>query len=221
MTYGQLRRSVQTYTTNSDPEFLSQIDTFVFQTEARIGQVVKLPNYEVTTALATAAGVNTISLASLTPQFLAIDYINVLDYGTLEFKEKSFIYEAYPNNGEQGQPRYVGLQDDLTLVLGPTPDAIYNMTMYYFGKWPSLVTLGHNSATINNETFISRSFEAALLNGTLMNAHLFMQNSESYQMHKAEFMDSLGLLKEYKGGPAYKPFGEKTNAANDGQTAIK
>lgn len=216
MTYGDLRRSVQTWTTNSDPEFISQIDTMIRQCESRIGQLVKLPNYEATTSIVTVAGVNTISLSSVIPQFLAIDYINLPDYGTIEFKEKSFIYEAFPNNGEQGMPRYVGLQDDLTLVFGPTPDAVYTMTMYYFGKWPSLVTLGQNPSTANNETFISRSFEAALLNGTLMNANLFMQNMEQYQMHKQEFTENLGLVKEYKGGPAYKPFGEKTNAANDG-----
>jgi hypothetical protein len=221
VTYNELRRSVTTWTSNTDPEYLSQINTFIFQAEARIGQLVKLPNYEATASLATVAGVNTISLASLTPQFQAIDYLWFADYGTLEFKEKSFIVEAFPNNSEQGIPRYVGLQDDLTLIIGPTPDNVYNLTLYYYGKWPSLVTLGTNPSTVNNETYISRSFEAALLNGVLMNSALFMQDTECYQRHKQEFMENLGLIKEYKSGPAYKPYNEKSNAANDGQTATK
>lgn len=221
MTYGDLRRAVQTATTNTDPEFIQQIDTFIRQTEARIGMLVRLPNYSATAPLATVVGTNTISLASVSPQFITLDYIYVADYGTLEQKEKSFIREAFPNSGEQGQIRYVGMQDDLTLIFGPTPDAIYNMEMFYFSKWPSLVTIGQNPLTTNNESFISRTFEAALLNGTLMNASLFMQDKDVYAMRKAEFMESLGLVKEFKGGEAYKEFSEKTNAANDGQVSSK
>ena len=221
MTYNELRRSVQTWTSNTDPEFISQIDTFIYQCEARIGQLVRLPNYSATAPLVTVAGVNTISLSGLTPQFISVDYINLLDFGTLEQKEKSFMFEAFPNNGEQGSPRYFGLQDDLTLVLGPTPDAVYNMTLFYFSKWPSLVTLGHNPLTVNNETFISRAFETALLNGTLMNAALFMQNADSHQGHKQEFMEALGLVKEYKASSAKKEFSENTNAANDGNVSVK
>jgi hypothetical protein len=221
MTYADLRRSVQTWTSNTDPEFLSQLDVFIRQAEARIGMLVRLPSYSATASLVTVTGVNTITLATLTPQFISADYINLLDFGTLEGKEKSFMFEAFPNSGEQGPPRYFGLQDDLTVILGPTPDAVYNLTLYYFSKWPSLVTLGHNPATINNETFISRAFESALLQGTLMNAAMFMQNAEAYQGHKAEFMDALGLVKEYKQSSAKKEFSEKTNAANSGMVDSK
>ncbi len=221
MNYGDVRRSVQTFSSNTDPEFLSQIDTFIFQTESRIGQLVRLPAYSATASLVTVAGVNTISLNSLTPQFISADYINLLDFGTLEQKEKSFMFEAFPNAGEQGTPRYFGLQDDLTLIIGPTPDAVYSLTLYYFSKWGSLVALGHNPSTVNNETFISRTFEAALLNGTLMNAYLFMQDTEAYQMHKAEFMENLGLVREYKQSSAKKQFSEQTNAANIGMVDSK
>src|ERR1700722_1414931 len=141
MTYGEIRRGIQTATSNTDSEFISQIDLFIKQTESRIGMLVRLPAYSATASLVTVAGVNTIALNSLTPQFISADYLNLLDFGTLEQKEKSFMFEAFPNNGEQGPPRYFGLQDDLTVVLGPTPDAIYNLTLYYFSKWGSIVDL--------------------------------------------------------------------------------
>ena len=216
MNYGDLRRSVQTYTSNTDPEFLSQIDTFIRQTESRIGMLVHLPNYKAQTPIATVANVQTISISPGVTDFIAVESINLLDYGTLEQKETSFLEEAYPNNGEVGPPRYFAMHDDLTLTIGPVPDAVYSMILHYTKKWPSLVDLGHAPLTINNETFISSKFETSLLNGTLMNAAMFMKDAESYQGHKAEFMEGLGLVTQFAKGAAQKQRSEKTDSANDG-----
>ena len=178
--------------------------------------LVHLPNYKAQTPIATVANVQTISISPGVTDFIAVESINLLDYGTLEQKETSFLEEAYPNNGEVGPPRYFAMHDDLTLTIGPVPDAVYSMILHYTKKWPSLVDLGHAPLTINNETFISSKFETSLLNGTLMNAAMFMKDAESYQGHKAEFMEGLGLVTQFAKGAAQKQRSEKQNSANDG-----
>ena len=216
MNYGSLRRTVQTWTSVTDPEFLSEIDTFIIQTEARIAALVHIPAYKARVAITTVANVATISISPLVTDFIAVESVSLLDYGVMEMKETSFLEEAYPNNGEVGPPRYVAMSDDQTLLFGPTPDAVYSMTLHYTKLWPSLVTLGHNPTTINQETFISSKFPTALQNGVLMNAAMFMKDAESYTGHKAEFMEGLGLVTQFAKGAAQKQRSEKTDSANDG-----
>jgi hypothetical protein len=180
--------------------------------------LIHLPAYKDRASIVTAPNVPTISvLAPTFGTFVAVESINLLDYGTLEQKETSFLEEAYPNNGEVGPPRYFAMSDEYTLLIGPVPDAVYSMILHYTKKWPSLVDLGHNPLTINFETFVSGKFETALLNGTLMNAAMFMKDAESYQGHKAEFMEGLGLVTQFAKGAAGKQRSEKTDSANDGQ----
>ena len=178
--------------------------------------LVHLPNYKAATPIATVVNGQTLSISPAVTDFISVESIYLPDYGTLEQKEESFLEESYPNNSEVGPPRYFAMHDDLTLTFGPVPDAVYSMVLHYTKKWPSLCDLGHTPATINNQTFISGRFETALLNGTLMNAAMFMKDSESYQGHKAEFMEGLGLVDQFAKGAAQKQRSEKTNAANDG-----
>lgn len=204
MTYSEIRRSLEVWPGNAQPEYLQQIDTIIRQAEARIGMLVEIPAYQKTINV----GITTSTLA-LPADFVSLDFIYLPNYGNLEMKSQSFILEAFPDPTSTGQPRFVGLKDSLTLVFGPTPDATYVSTLQYSSIWPSIIDV-----TAGTETYISSRFPNALLHGSLYYAALFSQDFETAQAEKQEMMDGLGLVTDYAKNKATKQESEKkTNAA--------
>jgi hypothetical protein len=68
------------------------------------------------------------------------------DYNFLLNKDVNFIREAYPSPTDTGAPLYYALfgpqstnEAELTFILGPTPDAIYNVELHYFYYPESIV----------------------------------------------------------------------------------
>src|SRR5690348_3477687 len=98
--------------------------------------LVEIPAYQKTVSVNVAPGTALISAPS---DFKSLDWFFVPNIGNLEMKSQGFILEAYPDPTDTGTPRFIGMKDASTLILGPTPDAAYSATMQYFGKWPSIV----------------------------------------------------------------------------------
>lgn len=176
--------------------------------------LVSLPNYTQNTTLSTTANVSTVSLSSV-PGFISVNDLSVPGYGIIEQKDTSFIAEAYPDVSEKGPPRFFAMRDNVTLLIGPTPNAVYTLNLEYFGKWPSLVTLGLSSGTQTQETFISANFETALLSACMKYASMYMRDAESAKMFDDEMMANLGLVDKFARGKAKKPISEDSQAAND------
>ena len=80
------------------------------------------------------------------------------NYEYLLNKDVNFIRAAYPNPAESGIPRYYALfgpqytnRNELSFLLGPTPDANYQVELHYFYYPPTIVqgvikTLGNITA---------------------------------------------------------------------------
>ena len=212
MNYAELRENILDYTGNTDPEFSVKINSFIRQAEAKIATLAKLPAYSKVTTLSILANTATLAAPS---DFLSVDYITIPTYGILEKKDPSFILEAWPDPAERGQPRVYGLQDAKTFVFGPTPDIGYSAPMKYFAKWPSIVDLGINSGTQNQETFISQFFETALLHGSLYFAQIYQEDAEMAQVEHAELLESLGLVTKFQQGRDRRPEAEAQSASID------
>lgn len=176
--------------------------------------LIDLPAYTKTVSVTFAANSPTVDLSAVAG-FISVNDLSYNQYGIVEQKDTSFIREAYPNPAYRGPVRYFAMQNNNTLLLGPTPDIDYPAVLEYFGKWPSLVDLGTNVSTQDKETFISQYFETALLNGAMYYASLYMRDSQSAQDFKQEMVDSLGLTTKFGKGKARADKAEKTNAAND------
>jgi len=111
----------------------------------------------------------------------------------LQYKDVEFIREAYPDRTATGMPKYYAQYDRDSMLLGPTPDAAYGVTINY-GYYPeSIVTAG--------TTWLGDEFDTALLNGSLLEAARFMKSEpDTMANYENMFTLSLGLLKNLGDG---------------------
>lgn len=157
MNYETLYNSIQAYAENTEPLFVANIPIFVEEAETRIYNTINLPSLRKNvTGTATASN----QYLSLPTDWLANYSIAVIDssgnYNYLLNKDVNFIRQAYPNpTTSVGLPQYYALfgsqlsnLNEMTLILGPTPDQNYNVEMHYFYYPPTIVQ--GQIATVNN-----------------------------------------------------------------------
>ena len=140
MNYVQLYQAVQDYAESSEQSFVDNISTFVRQAEDRIYNTVQIPvlRKNVTGTLTTGNKYLSAPNDYLSTYSLAVIQAD----GTYEYllnKDVNFIRQSYPQPTDTGLPKYYGLfgsqytdLNELSFILGPTPDANYNVEMHYF-----------------------------------------------------------------------------------------
>jgi hypothetical protein len=158
-----------------------QIDTFIQQAEQRIYNSVQFPSIR-----KNVVGLTTTNnkYLSCPPDFLAPYSMAVIDgdgnYEYLLNKDVNFIRAAYPSPTATGIPKYYALfgpattntnpptiTNELTFLLGPTPNNVYSIELHYYYYPESIVTAGN--------TWLGDNFDSALLYGSLMEAYTFMK----------------------------------------------
>lgn len=158
MNYNQLVVAIQDYTENSfnyadEP---TPVITFIKQAEQRIYNSVQFPSLRKNSTGVTTASNKYLSCPSdfLSVYSMAI-YPDNGEYTFLLNKDVNFIREAYPSPTDTGAPVYYALfgpqstnEAELTFILGPTPDAIYNVELHYFYYPESIVQRPVTTATI-------------------------------------------------------------------------
>lgn len=138
--------------------------------------------------------------------------------GNYEFlldKDVNFIRQAYPNPATTGKPKHYAIfgpqsndVNELTFILGPTPDATYNAELHYYYYPESIVTAG--------ETWLGENFDSALLNGALIEAIRFMKGeADMVKLYQDMYMQAIALLKNLGDGK------QRQDAYRDGQVRIK
>jgi hypothetical protein len=158
-----------------------QIDTFIQQAEQRIYNSVQFPSIRKNVTGTTTASNKYLSSPS---DFLAVYSMAVIDgsgnYEYLLNKDVNFIRAAYPNPASTGIPKYYALfgptttndnppviTNELTFILGPTPDDAYSVELHYYYYPESIVTA--------NTTWLGDNFDSALLYGALIEAYTYMK----------------------------------------------
>jgi hypothetical protein len=149
MNYVQLQQAIQDYSENTESLFVANIPTFVQQAEERIFNTVQFPSLRRNVTGTLTSGNKYLSLPN---DFLSTYSIAVVDsagnYVYLLNKDVNFIREAYPNPGSANNalPKYYALfgpqfvlQNELSCILGPTPDASYSVELHYFFYPASIV----------------------------------------------------------------------------------
>ena len=140
MNYSALTTAICDYTQNFDTDFVNNIPVFVTQAEQRIYNSVQFPSLRK----------NVVGTVSTTNPYLSCpgDYLSsysmaVVDpvngYEYLLNKDVNFIRQAYPKPTDTGIPKYYALfgppaasSNELTFILGPSPDAAYSVELHYF-----------------------------------------------------------------------------------------
>ena len=154
MNYETLYNNIQAYAENTEQLFVASIPVFIQQAEDRIYNSVNLPSLR-----KNVIGVITSNnqYVSLPLDWLANYSIAVIDssgnYNYLLNKDVNFIREAYPTATATGLPKYYSLfgsqysnVNEMTLIIGPTPDQNYQVEMHYF-YYPPTIVQGQISGT--------------------------------------------------------------------------
>jgi len=197
MTYNELVTAVQSYTENTFPTV--DMNRMIEQAEQKIYNAVQLPSLR-----KNVTGTCTINnkYLSCPNDYLSSFSLAVIDatgtYSYLLNKDVNFIREAYPAPTDTGLPLYYGLfgpqfsyPDELSFILGPTPDAGYNMELHYF-FYPESITVA-----VDGQTWLGDNFDVALLNATLMEAITYMKGEpDMLALYQSRYQEAIMLLKQ-------------------------
>lgn len=168
---------------------MTNIPNFVRRTEERIYRYIKLPKLrKVNTSLATSIGVRTITVPN---DFLSVDSFSIISgttYTHLVPKEPDFVREAYGSTSYTSRPLIYALRDNETIILGPTPDAVYQLELVYTHKPESIVTA--------STTWIGDNAENALFSGCMVEALAFLKGEQmDIDFWNQKFMEAVGVTK--------------------------
>jgi len=123
-------------------------------------------------------------------------------YEYLLNKDVNFIRQAYPNPNDTAIPRYYALfgpqsnnADELTFMLGPTPDTTYDVELHYF-FYPQSITTAPDG-----QTWLGDNFDSVLLYGSLVEAYTYMKGEQDIlQLYNQKYMEALALAKRLGDG---------------------
>ena len=147
MNYEQLYNNIQSYAENTEQLFVANIPVFVMEAEERIYNSVQLPSLR-KNVIGTMTSGN--SYLSCPIDYLSTYSLAVIDssgnYSYLLNKDVNFIRQSYPNPTSTGMPQYYALfgtqynnNNELSFILGPTPDTNYSAELHYFYYPPTIV----------------------------------------------------------------------------------
>jgi hypothetical protein len=172
-----------------------QVDTFIKQAEQRIYNSVQLPVTRINVVGNTTSGNKYLNFP---PGWLSDFSLAVIDPVTgaqtyLLNKDVEYIRECYPTPTSNGTPKYYAIFDNTTFILGPTPDARYDMEMHYYAYPTSIVNAG--------TSWLGTNFDSVLLYGSLLEAYTFMKGeNDVIQNYMARYNEALAQLKQLAEG---------------------
>jgi hypothetical protein len=219
MTYDELFANIQAYTENTFPDTYladgssvdteTQINTFIKQAEQRIYNTVQFPSLRKNVTGVTSANNKYLSLPS---DFLATYSLAVIDAtGAYEFllnKDVNFIRQAYPKPTDTAIPKYYALfgptttndadpviTDELSAILGPTPDSAYSVELHYYYYPESIVDAA------DGHTWLGDNFDSVLLYGALVEAYTFMKGEvDLITLYNTKYNEALAMAKRLGDG---------------------
>jgi hypothetical protein len=205
MNYAALSATIQEYAENPfSPEVIA---TFVTQAEQRIFNTVQFPSLRKNVTGVTTSSNKYLSSPS---DFLAVYSIAVISatgrYTYLINKDVNFIRQAYPNPASTGTPKHyalfgptttntipANLTNELSFILGPTPDTAYNVELHYFFYPESIVTAG--------TSWLGDNFDTVLLYGAMVEALTYMKaEADQLSLYIAKYTEALSMAKRLGDG---------------------
>ena len=189
-TYTTLKSTIQDYLETTETTFVNNLGVIVSQAEDRILKTVQLPDFRKSTTGSMTSGISYLSTPSdfLSPYSLAL---NNSGYEYLIFKDVNFIREAYPVAATTGVPKYYGLFNETSFILGPTPGSGYSVELHYFYKPESITTASAGTS------WLGTNAESALLNASLVEAYTFLKGEpDLLQLYEGRYQEAIAQLQK-------------------------
>jgi hypothetical protein len=136
------------------------------------------------------------------------------DYSYLLNRDVNYIREAYPNPLLRSTPKYYAIfgssttdLNELTFIVGPTPDLDYKAELHFYYYPESIVTAG--------TSWLGDNFDSVLLYGSLVEAYTWMKGEQDMMaVYDGKFKEALALLKNLGDGK------QRGDAYQDGQVKL-
>ena len=218
MDYAALSSAIQNFSESDEQAFVAAIPTFVRTAEQRIYNSVQIAYLRKNVTGFTTSNNKYLTTPS---DFLSVYSLAVIkpngEYEYLLNKDVNFIRQAYPSPTDKGIPKYYAIfgptttssvppvmTNELSLLLGPSPDSNYNMELHYFFYPESIVTAG--------TTWLGDNFDSVLLYGSLREAAVFQrQEQDVIANYEQKYNEAMTLLKQLGDGK------ERQDAYRSGQ----
>ena len=207
MNYAALVVAISDYTENTFQTV--DVNLFITQAEQRIYNSVQFPSIRKNvTGTITASN----KYLSAPDDFLATYSLAIFSgsgpYTFLLNKDVNFIREAYPTPTDTGTPKYYALfgpttttgppslpTNELSFILGPTPDATYSAELHYYYYPESITTIA------SGQTWLGDNFDTVLLYGSLVEAYTYMKGeADLIALYDGKYKEALGLAKRLGDG---------------------
>jgi len=104
--------------------------------EARIARDLRLRQQVTLTTLNTSAGDPAVALPTDMLELENVGVSSSPDWN-LQYANIEYLNTNYPDNSYTGRPMFYTLEGS-NLLLGPTPDAVYTLNVYYYQKFTAL-----------------------------------------------------------------------------------
>tara|TARA_R110000823_G_scaffold268125_2_gene388060 strand:+ start:1016 stop:1642 length:627 start_codon:yes stop_codon:yes gene_type:complete len=185
MNYTELKANIQDIceTTFTDDE----LKLFTQQAEQKIYNAVQFPALRRNQTATLTSGNKYITLPSDFLWSYSLAIISSDDYIYLLNKDVNFIREAYPNPATTGIPKHYAYFTDTSLIIGPTPNAAFDVEFHY-GYYPTTIVTAGTS-------WLGDDFDSALLNGALVEAIRFMKGeADMISLYQKMYLEALTLL---------------------------
>ena len=209
MTYTELVAAIQTYTENNFPAITladsstvsstTQLNRFIEQAEQRIYNTVQFPSIRKNVTGTVTANNKYLACPD---DFLSTYSLAVINTdGSYEFllnKDVNFIRQAYPTPTDTATPKYYALfgpavsgatiSNELSFILGPTPDTTYSVELHYYYYPESITTVA------SGQTWLGDNFDTVLLYGSLVEAYTFMKGEpDLIGLYDGKYKEALAL----------------------------
>lgn len=218
MNYAELTAAIIAYAESDEQTFVDNIPVFIKNAEQRIYNSVQIA-YLRKNVIGAVTPNNKYLSAPL--DFLSVYSMAIIkpngEYEYLLNKDVNFLRQAYPSPTDTGVPKYYAifgptttadnpplLTDEISFILGPTPNLNYQVELHYFYYPESIVTAG--------TTWLGDNFDTALLYGAMRDASLFQrQEQDVVANYEQKYNEAMVLLKQLGDGK------ERQDAYRSGQ----
>lgn len=215
MNYTELVAAIESTVENTFET--ADMDRFIRNAEQRIFNSIDFPLARKVSSTALTSGTRYLDCPT---DFLAVYSFAIIAptgaYTYLLPKDANFIREAYPNPTSTGTPKYYAIfggqaadAQELTLVLGPTPNASLTTELHYF-YYPESITVASGG-----QTWLGDTLDMLLLYASLVEAYTFMKGeADMMAVYETKYKESLMLAKKLGDGL------EKSDAYRNGTPRV-
>jgi hypothetical protein len=204
MNYAALVVAISDYTENTFQTV--DVNLFITQAEQRIYNSMQFPSLRKNVTGTITASNKYLSCPNdfLAPYSLAI-FSGSGPYTFLLNKDVNFMREAYPTPTDTGTPKYYALfgptvsgstiSNELSFILGPTPDTTYSAELHYY-YYPESITTASSG-----QTWLGDNFDSVLLYGSLVEAYTYMKGEQDMMaLYNQKYMEAVVLAKRLADG---------------------